>query len=228
MPERKLEMDKGKNRMLNIIGVAALAIVLGILMLLDLGLFGGILVLVVAAIKLLARKHYAPGEPQEECELCGIKTDPEALIPALLPSRDPERITRVCGECFRANHFRRANEQAAPAEEKTAGDEPVQEEAEYKAPAGNKGPLISETVAEQQARLAALTGKRKSGEEIPEDYFLEDIEDVHSVKKIHELWKSYDFSREYTGIDASLENIKNSIYASAGRLKEELKTLLRG
>ena len=83
--------------------------------------------------------------------------------------------------------------------------------------------------AEREARIACLTEKRKSGGFLQEELFLEDIEDENSIKKILELWDSYDLSGDYPGIGARLGQLAEKDYllpfSAAKQLREELHDL---
>ena len=166
-------------------------------------------------------------EPDKECRLCGIKA--EELVPAVLPSG---KTIYVCGECFRANKFHKPGEEKdsvgeKPAEETAADVKP--EEIPAAEPARKAAPLITETEAEREARIACLTEKRKSGGFLQEELFLEDIEDENSIKKILELWDSYDLSGDYPGIGARLGQLAEKDYllpfSAAKQLREELHDL---
>ncbi|QUA53404.1 hypothetical protein [Aristaeella lactis] len=167
-------------------------------------------------------------EPDKECRLCGIQV-PE-LVPAVLPSG---KTIYVCGECFRANKFHKPGEYENPLEEKpkeeavAAAVKP--EEIPAAEPVRKDAPLITETEAEREARIACLTEKRKSGGFLQEELFLEDIEDENSIKKILELWDSYDLSGDYPGIGACMARLADKdgmfSYATAQRLRKELHDL---
>ena len=166
-------------------------------------------------------------EPDKECRLCGIQV-PE-LVPAVLPSG---KTIYVCGECFRANKFHKPGEEKdsvgeKPAEETAADVKP--EEISAAEPARKAAPLLTETEAEREARIACLTEKRKSGGFLQEELFLEDIEDENSIKKILELWDSYDLSGDYPGIGARLGQLAEKDYllpfSAAKQLREELHDL---
>lgn len=166
-------------------------------------------------------------EPDKECRLCGIKA--EELVPAVLPSG---KTIYVCGECFRANKFHKPGEEKdsvgeKPAEETAADVKP--EEIPAAEPARKAAPLLTETEAEREARIACLTEKRKSGGFLQEELFLEDIEDENSIKKILELWDSYDLSGDYPGIGARLGQLAEKDYllpfSAAKQLREELHDL---
>ena len=166
-------------------------------------------------------------EPDKECRLCGIKA--EELVPAVLPSG---KTIYVCGECFRANKFHKPGEEKdsvgeKPAEETAADVKP--EEIPAAEPARKAAPLLTETEAEREARIACLTEKRKSGGFLQEELFLEDIEDENSIKKILELWDSYDLSGDYPGIGARLGQLAEKDYllpfSAAKQLREELHNL---
>lgn len=165
--------------------------------------------------------------PEKECRLCGIKA--EELVPAVLPSG---KTIYVCGECFRANKFHKPGEEkdsvgGKPAEETAADVKP--EEIPTAEPARKAAPLLTETEAEREARIACLTEKRKSGGFLQEELFLEDIEDENSIKKILELWDSYDLSGDYPGIGARLGQLAEKDYllpfSAAKQLREELHDL---
>lgn len=163
--------------------------------------------------------------PEKECRLCGIKA--EELVPAVLPSG---KTIYVCGECFRANKFHKPGEETVgekPAEETAADVKP--EEIPAAEPARKAAPLLTETEAEREARIACLTEKRKSGGFLQEELFLEDIEDENSIKKILELWDSYDLSGDYPGIGARLGQLAEKDYllpfSAAKQLREELHNL---
>ena len=165
--------------------------------------------------------------PEKECRLCGIKA--EELVPAVLPSG---KTIYVCGECFRANKFHKPGEEKdsvgeKPAEETAADVKP--EEIPAAEPARKAAPLLTETEAEREARIACLTEKRKSGGFLQEELFLEDIEDENSIKKILELWDSYDLSGDYPGIGACMARLADKdgmfSYATAQRLRKELHDL---
>lgn len=166
--------------------------------------------------------------PEKECRLCGMKA--EELVPALLPSG---KTIYVCSECFRANKFRRPGEQEAPAPEKPAEEaaaaELKPEEIPAAEPVRKNAPLITETDAERESRIAGLTEKRKSGGFLREELFLEDIEDENSIAKILELWDSYDLSGDYPGIGATIARLAEKdgmfSYVTAKRLREELRDL---
>ena len=166
-------------------------------------------------------------EPEKECRLCGIKA--EELVPAVLPSG---KTIYVCGECFRANKFHKPGEQAAPVTEEAAeeaADVVKPEEIPAEDPVRKAAPLITETEAEREARIACLTEKRKSGGFLQEELFLEDIEGENSIKKILELWDSYDLSGDYPGIGACIARLTDKdgmfSYATAQRLRKELHDL---
>ena len=165
--------------------------------------------------------------PEKECRLCGIKA--EELVPAVLPSG---KTIYVCGECFRANKFHKPGEEKdsvgeKPAEETAADVKP--EEIPAAEPARKTAPLLTETEAEREARIACLTEKRKSGGFLQEELFLEDIEDENSIKKILDLWDSYDLSGDYPGIGARLGQLAEKDYllpfSAAKQLREELHDL---
>lgn len=167
-------------------------------------------------------------EPDKECRLCGIKA--EELVPAVLPSG---KTIYVCGECFRANKFHKPGEQEIPVPEKPSEEVVADEVKPVEVPAAEsvqKGaPLITETEAEREARIACLIEKRKSGGFLQEELFLEDIEDENSIKKILELWDSYDLSGDYPGIGACIARLTDKdgmfSYATAQRLRKELHDL---
>ena len=179
-----------------------------------------LLVLVLAYIRWKVNKEQQEKEEDipeaKECELCGIRT--ENLISVRLSKEDRDAL--VCEECYRANGFRRVDEAGEQTEEETGEAAPVKE----------TELLIIETVAEREARLAALAEKKKSGSPLREDLFLEDIEDEKSVRVIYDIWESYGFGRDYPGIEASLARLKEAGVSSAvtGRLKKELWKLLHG
>ena len=165
--------------------------------------------------------------PVKECRLCGIKA--EELVPAVLPSG---KTIYVCGECFRANKFHKPGEEKdsvgeKPTEETAADVKP--EEIPAAEPARKAAPLLTETEAEREARIACLTEKRKSGGFLQEELFLEDIEDENSIKKILDLWDSYDLSGDYPGIGARLGQLAEKDYllpfSAAKQLREELHDL---
>ena len=165
--------------------------------------------------------------PEKECRLCGIKA--EELVPAVLPSG---KTIYVCGECFRANKFHKPGEEKdsvgeKPTEETAADVKP--EEIPAAEPARKTAPLLTETEAEREARIACLTEKRKSGGFLQEELFLEDIEDENSIKKILDLWDSYDLSGDYPGIGARLGQLAEKDYllpfSAAKQLREELHDL---
>ena len=165
--------------------------------------------------------------PEKECRLCGIKA--EELVPAVLPSG---KTIYVCGECFRANKFHKPGEEKdsvgeKPTEETAADVKP--EEIPAAEPARKAAPLLTETEAEREARIACLTEKRKSGGFLQEELFLEDIEDENSIKKILDLWDSYDLSGDYPGIGARLGQLAEKDYllpfSAAKQLREELHDL---
>lgn len=167
-------------------------------------------------------------EPDKECRLCGMQV-PE-LVPAVLPSG---KTIYVCNECFRANKFHKPGEYENPLEEKpaeeAAASEVKPEDIPAEEPVRKTAPLITETEAEREARIACLTEKRKSGGFLQEELFLEDIEDENSIKKILELWDSYDLSGDYPGIGACMARLADKdgmfSYATAQRLRKELHDL---
>lgn len=167
-------------------------------------------------------------EPDKECRLCGIQV-PE-LVPAVLPSG---KTIYVCSECFRANKFHKPGEYENPLEEKpaeeAAASEVKPEDIPAEEPVRKTAPLITETEAEREARIACLTEKRKSGGFLQEELFLEDIEDENSIKKILELWDSYDLSGDYPGIGACIARLADKdgmfSYTTAQRLRKELHDL---
>ena len=167
-------------------------------------------------------------EPDKECRLCGIKA--EELIPAVLPSG---KTIYVCGECFRANKFHKPGEQEIPVPEKPSEEVVADEVKPVEVPAAESvqkdAPLITETEAEREARIACLIEKRKSGGFLQEELFLEDIEDENSIKKILDLWDSYVLSGDYPGIGARLGQLAEKDYllpfSAAKQLREELHNL---
>ena len=208
----------GRNRKTITVIDAAAAVLLGLALIFFSSASFPILVIILYILYTVRRhrhrKNEAPLPPQKECELCGIKTD--TLIP--VHRKDGEIL--VCEECFRANAFRKADEQVDPVQEETAKPTPaVPEEPDR---------LIAETDGEREARLAALAEKKKSGDPMREELFLEDIEDEKSIRVIYDIWESYGFGREYPGIDISLARMKETGISSAktGRLKDELHALL--
>ncbi len=167
-------------------------------------------------------------EPDKECRLCGMQV-PE-LVPAVLPSG---KTIYVCSECFRANKFHKPGEYENPLEEKpaeeAAASEVKPEDIPAEEPVRKTAPLITETEAEREARIACLIEKRKSGGFLQEELFLEDIEDENSIKKILDLWDSYDLSGDYPGIGARLSQLAKKDYllpfSAAKQLREELHNL---
>lgn len=210
--------QKGRNRKTITAIDAAAAILLGLV----LAFFGKkswtILVIILFVLYTVRRhrqmKQETPLPAREACELCGIKTD--TLIP--VHRKDGEIL--VCEECFRANVFRKANEQGDPVQGETA------ETAQAAPEEPNR--LIAETDGEREARLAVLAEKKKSGTPMREELFLEDIEDEKSIRVIYDIWESYGFSKEYPGIDTSLARMKETGISTAKtrRVKEELQALL--
>ena len=195
----------------------------------------GLLVIVLAAIHFIrSRKNRVRLSPEEkaevkECDLCGIRTE------NLVSLQRSNRSILVCEECYRANCSGKTEEPEKPVKEKPAEAEttPVSEKLNAQiVPATER--LITETDQERESRLEVLAEKKKSGAPLREEFFLEDIEDERSIRKICELWESYGFGKEYPGIDASLARLREkesgawySTKAVSG-LKEELRSLLHG
>ena len=184
----------------------------------------GLLVIVLAAIHFIrSRKNRVRLSPEEkaeikECDLCGIRTE------NLVSLQRSNRSILVCEECYRANCSGKTEEP----------EKPVQEKPMKAAPAGEVEQLITETDQERENRLEVLAEKKKSGAPLREEFFLEDIEDERSIRKICELWESYGFGKEYPGLDASLARLQEkesgAWYSTkaVSRLKEELRSLLHG
>ena len=225
------------------IGTIILIVVLFVLSLVSFDILWASIVFVLGILYFIQLKKIRDNEkaalveagidPEMECRLCGLSAS--ELIPAVLPSG---RIIQVCAECFEANKFRRPGEQEALAPEEPAPEVPAEDAATAETkpaetaaaePSRKKGPLITETEAEREARIACLTEKRKSGGFLQEELFLEDIEGENSIRKILELWDSYDLSGDYPGIGARLSQLaeKDSMlsFTTARLLREELKDL---
>ena len=99
---------------------------------------------------------------------------------------------------------------------------------------GKNKNLLHETPIGRDARIALLTKRRSSGKPLQEDLFLEDIEDAKTIRKICNIWDSYEFEEEYPEIDAILAQLKKE--ENCGRLslqdtiklKEEFQALFHG
>ena len=70
----------------------------------------GVLVIVLAVNRYIRSRKTRVGLSPEvkECDLCGIRTE------NLVSVQHSDRNILVCEECYRANHFRRTEEQGRP------------------------------------------------------------------------------------------------------------------
>ena len=188
-----------------------------------LSIFGVAVWLIIAVARVLYVRYKnrkteasesAPEEAEKTCELCDIPTD--TLIPVVTTVHGKTKTLHVCEECYHANVFRAPGEEDAPSK------------------AENRKHLLHETPIGRDARIALLTKRRSSGKPLQEDLFLEDIEDAKTIRKICNIWNSYEFEEEYPEIDAILARLKKE--ENCGRLslqdtiklKEEFQALFHG
>ena len=188
-----------------------------------LSIFGVAVWLIIAVARVLYVRYKdrkteasesAPEEAEKTCELCDIPTD--TLIPVVTTVHGKTKTLHVCEECYHANVFRAPGEEDAPSETQ------------------NRKHLLHETPDGRDARIALLTKRRSSGKPLQEDLFLEDIEDAKTIRKICNIWDSYEFEEEYPEIDAILARLKKE--ENCGRLslqdtiklKEEFQALFHG
>lgn len=188
-----------------------------------LSIFGVAVWLIIAVARVLYVRYKdrkteasenAPEEAEKTCELCDIPTD--TLIPVVTTVHGKTKTLHVCEECYHANVFRAPDEEDAPSK------------------AENRKHLLHETPIGRDARIALLTKRRSSGKPLQEDLFLEDIEDAKTIRKICNIWDSYEFEEEYPETDAILAQLKKE--ENCGRLslqdtiklKEEFQALFHG
>lgn len=188
-----------------------------------LSIFGVAVWLIIAVARVLYVRYKdrkteasesAPEEAEKTCELCDIPTD--TLIPVVTTVHGKTETLHVCEECYHANVFRAPGEEDAPSK------------------AENRKHLLHETPIGRDARIALLTKRRSSGKPLQEDLFLEDIEDAKTIRKVFNVWSSYEFEEDYPEIDAVLAKLKAEecngklFLPDTMKLKEELQALFHG
>ncbi len=88
-----------------------------------------------------------------------------------------------------------------------------------------------ETSEAREERIKRLLHKRKGGKVIQEELFLEDAFKEKSIRKIYDLWETYEFEDEYPAIDkvlyelAQKEKQNGTSPKRTDQLKEELRAV---
>ena len=223
MSEKKADSHSNeKNAVLKNVKSSALYLVLLGILCTFLSVLGLRIWLVIAIIRVLyvryknrqsEEKENSQDETTKKCDLCDIPSD--TLIPVTTSVHGKSRTLHVCEECYHSNTFRTPEENTLP--------EPL-----------GKEHLLYETPAGRDDRITRITEKRNSRKPLQEDLFLEDIEDAKSIRKICNIWDSYEFGEDYPEIDAVLallkkeENCGRLSPQDTTKLKAELQSLFHG
>ncbi len=163
-------------------------------------------------------------ESGKPCQLCGIRTD--KLVEAYISDHNGARKIYVCEECAQANKKIKRMDGHSP-----TNDNSAEQSVKNTKPRDH---LLKETENGRKDRLNALANAKKEGPPFLEKLFLDDIETEKTIKKIYELWSSYEFNITYPEIDACLIDLKEKEKKTGPSspitkaVKEELKTAFSG
>lgn len=168
-------------------------------------------------------------ESGKPCQLCGIRTD--KLVEAYISDHKGARKIYVCEECAQANKKIKRMDGYSPTNDISAETGDQSQSVKKAKPREH---LLKETENGRKDRLAALANAKKEGPPFLEKLFLDDIETEKTIKKIYELWSSYEFNITYPEIDACLIDLKEKEKKTGPSssitkaVKEELKTAFSG